>query len=259
MKFGMGSPPLEAAGSAGDNLVKRCETGLRPPRDPARHERDHVALAFSGGGWRAALTAAGVVRFLAEAGILVKVRWISSVSGGSITNGLLSVSHEEIAAAGFSADAVDRGVIAALLGAARERSLTMALLRNAWRAPRRSRTGVLADVLAESMGFRGRARRSESGVLLRLQRRKRDDRGSLQLRCRGSRRLRDWVPLTTTSASRRSTTSLGLIVSAGGVFRTGPASPICCRPICRPGGPCRRRRWAPSSGPELICVSETFE
>lgn len=153
MKFGIDSPPIEAAGSAGDNLVKRCEAGSRPPRDPARRERGHIALAFSGGGWRAALTAAGVVRFLAEAGILGKVRWASSVSGGSITNGLLAVSHEEIAATGFSAEAVDRAVIAPLLGAARERSLTMALLRNSWRAARRSRTGVLADVLAQSMGF----------------------------------------------------------------------------------------------------------
>jgi NTE family protein len=90
---------------------------------------------------------------MCEAGLLSRVRWVSSVSGGSILNGLLAVSRDKIAGASFSPEALDSEVIAPLLGAARDRSLTMALLRGAWRAPWRSRTGVLADHLAEWLGL----------------------------------------------------------------------------------------------------------
>jgi len=123
------------------------------PPDPLRSDASRLALAFSGGGWRAALAAAGVLRFVAEAGLLPRVRWVSSVSGGSITNGVLAVSREQLATGGFDGEAVDREVIAPLLGAARDRSLTMALLAEAWRVPWRSRTGVLADRLAGWLGL----------------------------------------------------------------------------------------------------------
>lgn len=134
-------------------MIEPCAESAPLVPDPARQDPSHLALAFSGGGWRAALTATGVLRFVAEAGLLSRVRWVSSVSGGSILNGLLAVSRPRIAAARFSADAVDGEVIAPLLGAARERSLTMALLRNAWRVPWRTRTGVLADQLDDQLGF----------------------------------------------------------------------------------------------------------
>lgn len=147
------SPPVETIGSNSNNLVKRCESSPKLPPDPARKDGSKIALAFSGGGWRAALAAAGVLRFVAEAGLLPRVRWVSSVSGGSITNGVLAVSRGRIEAGEFDGEAVDREVIAPLLGAARDRSLTMALLRGAWRVPLRSRTGVLADQLADWLGL----------------------------------------------------------------------------------------------------------
>ena len=147
------SQPLETIGSANRNMIERCTASPPPAHDPARRDPSHLALAFSGGGWRAALAAAGVLRFVAEAGLLPRVRWVSSVSGGSIVNGLLAVSRQRISAAGFSPDSVDREVIAPLLGAARERSLTLALLRSAWRVPWRTRTGVLADRLSEWLGL----------------------------------------------------------------------------------------------------------
>ncbi len=145
--------PLETIGSANHNMIERCAVSPALAPDPARGDPSYLALAFSGGGWRAALTAAGVLRFVAEAGLLPRVRWVSSVSGGSIVNGLLAVSRQRIAVAEFSPGSVDREVIAPLLGASRERSLTMALLRNAWRVPWRTRTGVLADQLSEWLGF----------------------------------------------------------------------------------------------------------
>jgi len=146
-------PPVETIGAANHNLVTPCHEGQRQAHDPTRKERSYIALAFSGGGWRAALAAAGVLRFVCEAGLLPRVRWVSSVSGGSVLNGLLAVSRERIAAADFAPEALDAEVIAPLLGAARERSLAMALLRGAWRAPWRTRTGVLADQLAKWLGL----------------------------------------------------------------------------------------------------------
>ncbi len=145
-------PPLETIGSDA-RLVQPCASSPPPPPDPQRRDASRIALALSGGGWRAALAAAGVVRFLAEAGLLPRVRWVSSVSGGSITNGVLAVSRERLAAGGFDRETVDEELIAPLLGAARDRSLTTALLRSAWRVPWRSRTGVLADHLAEWLGL----------------------------------------------------------------------------------------------------------
>ena len=43
-----------------------------------------IGLALSGGGFRAPLFHLGVVRFLADAGLLQDVVYVSSVSGGSV-------------------------------------------------------------------------------------------------------------------------------------------------------------------------------
>jgi NTE family protein len=56
----------------------------------ARQTREGLAICLSGGGFRAALFHAGTLRRLNELGILSKARTISSVSGGSITNGFLA-------------------------------------------------------------------------------------------------------------------------------------------------------------------------
>ena len=50
-----------------------------------------IALALSGGGFRAVLFHAGVLKRLNELGVLRKLARISSVSGGSIASGLLAV------------------------------------------------------------------------------------------------------------------------------------------------------------------------
>src|SRR5262245_35680202 len=52
--------------------------------------RTGMALCLSGGGFRAALFHLGVLRRLNEVGLLTTMRTISSVSGGSIVNGLLA-------------------------------------------------------------------------------------------------------------------------------------------------------------------------
>src|SRR5437879_10945010 len=57
---------------------------------PSREARDGIALCLSGGGFRAALFHLGALRRLNELGFLSKMRTISSVSGGSVANGLLA-------------------------------------------------------------------------------------------------------------------------------------------------------------------------
>lgn len=56
-----------------------------------------IGLAFSGGGYRATLFHAGVVLRLGELGLLPKIARISSVSGGSITSGILAKAWNRLA------------------------------------------------------------------------------------------------------------------------------------------------------------------
>ena len=65
---------------------------------------------MSGGGFRAALFALGVLRYLAEAGQLGKVRAVSAVSGGSVAAAVLADRWPELAAAHFTAAAFDEHV-----------------------------------------------------------------------------------------------------------------------------------------------------
>ena len=58
--------------------------------DGQAREIDSISVALSGGGHRASLFAVGALMGLVDAGTNKRVRVISSVSGGSITNGLLA-------------------------------------------------------------------------------------------------------------------------------------------------------------------------
>src|SRR5437660_7810223 len=59
-------------------------------------DRKGSALCLSGGGFRAALFHLGALRRLNELGLLSKMRTISSVSGGSVANGLLARLWREL-------------------------------------------------------------------------------------------------------------------------------------------------------------------
>ena len=66
-----------------------------PPRNPAEDAggpRPGIALCLSGGGYRAMLFHVGALWRLNEAGYLAKLDRVSSVSGGSITAGVLGVA-----------------------------------------------------------------------------------------------------------------------------------------------------------------------
>jgi NTE family protein len=105
-----------------------------------------IGVTFSGGGFRATLAALGVARYLADAGLLANVRYASSVSGGSVTNGLLATAWPALRRQGYGTGAVEAEVIEPAVRRISGRSLKWSLLRNAWRVipPGTTRTDLLA-------------------------------------------------------------------------------------------------------------------
>lgn len=152
------SPVLNpyAAGTGLESLVEPCPDKRR--RDlPALALRDPTfALTFSGGGFRATLAALGVLRFMADAGRLGDVRLVSSVSGGSIANGMLACRWGDLRQAGFTPESLDRLVIDPVVSSIASSSLKHELLRNIWRIiGAQTRTHLLARAL-DGRFFRGR-------------------------------------------------------------------------------------------------------
>jgi NTE family protein len=87
----------ESAAPAEPPVVPRSEATSFDPGDPSvvttateGGPREGVALCLSGGGSRAMLYHAGAVLRLAQVGVLGKLNCVSSVSGGSITAGMLA-------------------------------------------------------------------------------------------------------------------------------------------------------------------------
>src|SRR6266540_5607717 len=98
--------PLEVIGTKVSDLVTPC--GRPHPVHTSPPDPDVLpgfAVALSGGGFRATLASIGVLRFLADAALLGRVRYVSSVSGGSIANGLFARAYPSLEAASFSTDA----------------------------------------------------------------------------------------------------------------------------------------------------------
>lgn len=67
------------------------------PQDVGREPEDLIGLCLSGGGYRAMLFHAGSLLRLHEMGVLAKIDRISSVSGGSITAGVLALVWPQVA------------------------------------------------------------------------------------------------------------------------------------------------------------------
>ena len=140
-----------AIGTATNDLIEECAVERRSASPPAPPKQPPFALAFSGGGFRATLSALGVLRFMADAGLLerhkegawvfllAQVRWVSSVSGGSVANGLFAHAYNEVESAGFTPAAVDEHVVTPLLGRISRTSLESTLVRDIWRIIRRWR------------------------------------------------------------------------------------------------------------------------
>lgn len=69
---------------------------LTPKDDPARPLKDAIALCLSGGGYRAMMFHLGALIRLNELGYLGRLDRISSVSGGSITAGVLGLHWKDL-------------------------------------------------------------------------------------------------------------------------------------------------------------------
>jgi NTE family protein len=139
-----------ALGTASSDLIEPCDVHDPLPAEPSARAELALALAFSGGGFRATLAALGVLRFVADANLLERVRYVSSVSGGSVAHGLFARYYSELEQEGFSADALDRIVIEPFIRRISGSSLVWKLVRNAWRViGPRTRTHLLADCFDE--------------------------------------------------------------------------------------------------------------
>lgn len=139
------TPPIIPLDGALGGLVKPCGEELRPADPPLPASSPPIAITLSGGGFRATFPALGVVRYLADAGLLANLRISSSVSGGSVANAMLAKMWPALRDAEFTAEAVDRLVIAPLAERVAKDSLAFKVLRNFWRAVSvEGRTGVLA-------------------------------------------------------------------------------------------------------------------
>src|SRR6476469_6959022 len=76
---------------------------------PGTHK---IALALSGGGFRASLYHLGLVRFLRDAGILPRVTHITSVSGGSVLAAHLALNWDRYNGSPSEFDAAAAEVLA---------------------------------------------------------------------------------------------------------------------------------------------------
>lgn len=82
--------------SAPDEVHVSGEPVRRIPGDAARKPQPGMALCLSGGGYRAMVFHVGVLWRLNEAGMLPELDRVSSVSGGSITGGVLGMNWNDL-------------------------------------------------------------------------------------------------------------------------------------------------------------------
>lgn len=134
-----------ALGASLSSLVSPCHDPLRPRHPNSPPTGPTIGLTFSGGGFRATFAALGIVRYLADARLLGNVRYVSSVSGGSVANGVLATQWAALRDADFDSEAVDELVIRPISERVAAASLRTKVVRNIWRTWSRSnRTDVLA-------------------------------------------------------------------------------------------------------------------
>jgi NTE family protein len=88
------SPSARVAPAETTGLIEVASSPVQG--DELEKLEDGVALCLSGGGYRAMLFHAGAVWRLNELGYLPKLNRISSVSGGSITNGVLAMNWTKL-------------------------------------------------------------------------------------------------------------------------------------------------------------------
>lgn len=139
-----------AVGSSANDLVTPCDKPEPRHQRPPATDGVTVAVALSGGGFRATLAGLGVLQLLADSGLLGNVRYSSSVSGGSVANGLFAHHYDELAEAGFTGQAFNRIVVAPFIERISTHSFIWKLVSNVWQiiGPK-TRVNLLADSFAD--------------------------------------------------------------------------------------------------------------
>ncbi len=138
----------QALGTGLETLTQRCGDALRPVHPAPPAVGPPIGVTLSGGGFRATFAALGVLRYLADAGLLPQLRYVSSVSGGSVANAVLAHSWTQLREGSYSTAAFDKHVVDPLAGRVGAKSLKAKLLANSWRAiGTKTRTDVLAWAL----------------------------------------------------------------------------------------------------------------
>lgn len=139
------SSPLDLPSLGTGRRIEPCGDELRPARPVPARDGITIGATFSGGGFRATFSALGTVRWLADAGLLERVRYVSSVSGGSVANGVIARQWPALRERGFAPAAVDALAIDPTVARVSRDSLKRALIGRAWEAlARANRTDVLA-------------------------------------------------------------------------------------------------------------------
>jgi NTE family protein len=135
-----------ALGTSTNDLIRPCEAPAPVRAEPPPvAEEPALAVALSGGGFRATLAGIGVLRFLADAGLLGRLRTISSVSGGSVAAGIFARGYPAVRDAGFTGAAFDAHVVRPLVDRITTESLKKKLLLGAWKiVGSKTRTDLLA-------------------------------------------------------------------------------------------------------------------
>lgn len=140
--------------------MSRMPDSTEPARIESGSDGTAIGLCLSGGGFRAALYGLGVVRYLAEAGLLPQVRAVSAVSGGSVAAAVLADRWRALAAEGFSSDSFHREVESPFHEAVTEHNLRNAAIRR-WGTRRLTLRGptrgsAMGDILVRRL-LRARA------------------------------------------------------------------------------------------------------
>lgn len=137
-----------AVGTQTSLRPRRCGDALRPAW-PAASDSP-LAMTLSGGGFRATLAGVGALRLVASIGGLKDLRFVSSVSGGSIANGLLAKAWPQLRQRDFTVEAFDELITEPVVKRISGSSLKGALITNVWRTfGSTTRTDVLASKLDE--------------------------------------------------------------------------------------------------------------
>jgi NTE family protein len=94
-----------------------------------------LALALSGGGFRASLFHLGTLRRLAEEGWLDRVDVLSTVSGGSLLGGFLALRWQDMLAKGGTPDAFDATIVRPFLHIVTRTNFMQRWVAACWKVP----------------------------------------------------------------------------------------------------------------------------